>query len=87
MTPGCPRDIRPKNFLFGLIFRSCVALLVVEALDLTDLPEAAVAAVVDAKLQAGLASVCCKAPADLSKAVVEALVFICLIQVILLKQS
>ena len=22
MTPGCPRDIRPKNFLFGLIFRS-----------------------------------------------------------------
>ena len=22
MTPGCPRDVRPKNFLFGLIFRS-----------------------------------------------------------------
>ena len=22
MTPGCPRDIRPKNFLFGLNFRS-----------------------------------------------------------------
>ena len=22
MTPGCPRDIRPENFLFGLIFRS-----------------------------------------------------------------
>ena len=22
MTPGCPRDIRPKNFLLGLIFRS-----------------------------------------------------------------
>ena len=22
MTPGCPRDIRPKNLLFGLIFRS-----------------------------------------------------------------
>ena len=20
MTPGCPRDVRPKNFLFGLIF-------------------------------------------------------------------
>ena len=22
MTPGCPWDARPKNFLFGLIFRS-----------------------------------------------------------------
>ena len=22
MTPGCPRDVRPKNFLFGLLFRS-----------------------------------------------------------------
>ena len=22
MTPGCPRDIRPQNFLFALIFRS-----------------------------------------------------------------
>ena len=22
MTPGCPRDIHPKNFLFGLFFRS-----------------------------------------------------------------
>ena len=22
MIPGCPRDIRPKNFLFGLNFRS-----------------------------------------------------------------
>ena len=27
MTPRCPRDVRPKNFLFGLVFRSltCVA--------------------------------------------------------------
>ena len=24
-TPGCPRDVRPKNFLFGLIFRSWVS--------------------------------------------------------------
>ena len=22
MTPGCPRDVCPRNFLFGLIFRS-----------------------------------------------------------------
>ena len=22
MTPGCPRDIRPQNLLFGLVFRS-----------------------------------------------------------------
>ena len=25
MTPGCPRDIRPKDFLLGLIFRSWYA--------------------------------------------------------------